>query len=93
MLTDFMQLNSWINYRRKRFWVLVLLVLYTFSGFVVAPWLLSRFGPELGADFTQRELSLGEISFNPWTLRLVGLSSLMIWFTVAATGRWIGFSG
>lgn len=29
---------------------------------------------------------------NPWTLRLLAISSLLIWFTVAATGRWIGFS-
>lgn len=26
------------------------------------------------------------------TCRLLGASSLMIWFTVAASGRWIGFS-
>ena len=32
-------------------------------------------------------------SVHPWTLRLVALASLMIWFSVAATGRWIGFSG
>ena len=25
--------------------------------------------------------------------KAVGVSSVMIWFTVAATGRWIGFSG
>jgi len=30
---------------------------------------------------------------NPWTLRLVASASLMIWFVVAASGRWIGFSG
>ena len=30
---------------------------------------------------------------NPWVLRSLAVSSLMIWFTVAATGRWIGFSG
>ena len=33
----------------------------------------------------------GEI--NPWLLKLMAVSSVMIWFTVAATGRWIGFSG
>ncbi len=32
-------------------------------------------------------------SMNPWLLRMVGISSMMIWFTVAAAGRWIGFSG
>lgn len=29
---------------------------------------------------------------NPWLLRLLAITSLLIWFTVAATGRWIGFS-
>ena len=27
------------------------------------------------------------------TTKLVGAASIMVWFTVAATGRWIGFSG
>lgn len=29
---------------------------------------------------------------NPWILRLIAITSMLIWFTVAATGRWIGFS-
>lgn len=29
----------------------------------------------------------------PWVIKLTAAASLMIWFTVAATGRWIGFSG
>jgi Family of unknown function (DUF6644) len=28
-----------------------------------------------------------------WTTRAVGITSLALWFTVAAAGRWIGFSG
>jgi len=32
-------------------------------------------------------------SINPRLLKLVAVASLMIWFSVAATGRWIGFSG
>ena len=31
-------------------------------------------------------------SVSPWALRLTAISSLLIWFTVAASGRWIGFS-
>jgi hypothetical protein len=31
-------------------------------------------------------------TINPWTLRLLALASITIWFTVAASGRWIGFS-
>lgn len=30
---------------------------------------------------------------NPWTLRLMALASMTIWFVVASSGRWIGFSG
>lgn len=29
---------------------------------------------------------------KPWVLKSVAGASLLIWFTVAATGRWIGFS-
>lgn len=30
---------------------------------------------------------------NPLTLKLMALASMTIWFVVAASGRWIGFSG
>ncbi len=44
--------------------------------------------------YVRRPLLAGNIDqMSPWVLRLVGLSSIMIWFTVAASGRWIGFSG
>lgn len=32
-------------------------------------------------------------SLSPLTRRMVAIASIMVWFTVAATGRWIGFSG
>ena len=31
-------------------------------------------------------------TINVWALRLLAISSIAIWFTVAASGRWIGFS-
>ena len=31
-------------------------------------------------------------TINPWTLKLIAVTSISIWFTVAASGRWIGFS-
>ena len=44
--------------------------------------------------FVRRPLLRGDVeNINPQLLRLVGIASLMIWFSVAATGRWIGFSG
>lgn len=30
---------------------------------------------------------------HPLALKSIAIASLLIWFTVAATGRWIGFSG
>lgn len=29
---------------------------------------------------------------NPWIVRGLAVTSMLVWFTVAATGRWIGFS-
>ena len=31
-------------------------------------------------------------SLQPWVVKLVAVSHLLIWFSVAASGRWIGFS-
>ncbi len=42
----------------------------------------------------RRPLLKGDIErLNPWVVRSVAVASTMTWFTVAATGRWIGFSG
>lgn len=38
-------------------------------------------------------LADGVENLNPWVIRAVAVASLMVWFTVAAAGRWIGFSG
>ena len=40
--------------------------------------------PLLGHDLSQ---------LNPVVTRLVAIASILVWFLVAATGRWIGFSG
>ena len=40
--------------------------------------------PLLRKDHTQ---------LNPMTLKLMALASIAIWFVVASSGRWIGFSG
>ncbi len=37
-------------------------------------------------------LRFDHATINPWALRGIAVSSLLIWFTVAASGRWIGFS-
>jgi hypothetical protein len=30
---------------------------------------------------------------NPIVVKMTAISSILVWFMVAATGRWIGFSG
>ena len=43
--------------------------------------------------FVRRPLLKHDLDqINPAVLKLMAISSAMIWFTVAATGRWIGFS-
>ena len=37
-------------------------------------------------------LRFAHASINPWALRALAVTSLVVWFTVAASGRWIGFS-
>ena len=44
--------------------------------------------------FVRRPLLAHDIeSINPAVLKLTAIASILVWFMVAATGRWIGFSG
>jgi hypothetical protein len=38
-------------------------------------------------------LAKGLDDVNPLVLKLTAVASVMVWFTVAALGRWIGYSG
>ena len=38
-------------------------------------------------------LARGVENLNPRTVKLIAVSSTLVWVTVAATGRWIGFAG
>lgn len=37
-------------------------------------------------------LRFDHAGLRPWVTRLIAVTSLTLWFTVAASGRWIGFS-
>ena len=65
-------------YYMQVFWVkmLALLAASCFMLFIKQPLLTSR----------------PHIEINPWSIRLLAITSILIWFTVAAAGRWIGFS-
>ena len=44
--------------------------------------------------FIRRPLLRRELDeINPTVIKLVAISSMLLWVTVAATGRWIGFAG
>jgi hypothetical protein len=38
-------------------------------------------------------LARGLENLNSTTVKLVAVSSILVWVTVAAAGRWIGFAG
>ena len=65
-------------YFMEVFWIkmLVLLAGSCFMLFIKQPFLTSRPHAEI----------------DPWMIRLLAITSMLTWFTVAATGRWIGFS-
>lgn len=63
------------------------LPVYWFKMLALAAGMLFHFGvrmPLLRHD-------IGKL--NPVVVRLVAIASILVWFMVAATGRWIGFSG
>ena len=44
--------------------------------------------------FVRKPLLAHDIDqLNPVVVKMVAIASIMVWFLVAATGRWIGFSG
>jgi hypothetical protein len=70
MFEDLGNPSSWYDYRRRRFWALALVLLYTLTGFFVAPWVLGKIAPDLARDYLGRDIAIGKIRVNPWSLRL-----------------------
>ncbi len=62
-------MRNWINYRRKRFWALMALVLYTLLGFFVAPRIIERSASATLAG-VERTLSLRQVKVNPFVLSM-----------------------
>jgi hypothetical protein len=58
------------NPRSKSFWALVLVVVYSLLGFLFVPWLIKDQLPSLARDTINRDASVAEVSFNPWSLEL-----------------------
>ena len=61
-------LEAWWSYRRKRFWLLVFLVLYTVVGFFLLPWIAKREVVALLEAQFGLPVSLEQVRTNPWAL-------------------------
>ena len=67
---EFFHLQVWFNYKRKRFWTLVLIFLYTLLGFFAVPAVIKSRLPEIINGKLNRDASMQKVEFNPWTLHL-----------------------
>ncbi|MEE4173428.1 MAG: DUF748 domain-containing protein [Xanthomonadales bacterium] len=62
-------LQPWLDYRRKRCWLLIALVTYTLLGFLVAPWAVERVLTGQ-MEAVGRSLTIEETRTNPYLLTL-----------------------
>ena len=69
--------TKWLNVRRKRFWAIVLVLLYTLLGFFVVPLVSKNIITGLVQDDLGRGVQVGKIEFNPYTFRL-GIQGLEV---------------
>lgn len=60
--------SVWFNARRKRFWAIVLVSLYTLVGFVLAPWWARAKLESVATEQLQRPVTLREFRMNPYVL-------------------------
>ncbi|MGM0430137.1 MAG: DUF748 domain-containing protein [Pseudomonadota bacterium] len=62
--------TKWASPRRIRFWVLVLVVLYTLLGFFALPWIIQYVAVNTAKNDFDRELTIESVQTNPYTLTL-----------------------
>ncbi|RUO34834.1 DUF748 domain-containing protein [Aliidiomarina soli] len=62
--------TKWASPRRVRFWLLVLLILYTLLGFFAVPWAVHYFATNTAEQDFDRELQIESVRANPFTLTL-----------------------
>jgi len=60
----------WLNPGRKRFWAILLVLLYTVFGFFLVPVLVNKLVVDTARENFGREASLEKVRFNPYTLNL-----------------------
>ncbi|MFO7982552.1 MAG: DUF748 domain-containing protein [Desulfuromonadales bacterium] len=62
--------ENWLNVRRIRFWLAAVAILYALVGFLVLPWVATDFAVNTVADDLGRDLRIGDVHTNPFTLNL-----------------------
>lgn len=62
--------KKWVSPRRIRFWLLVLIILYTLLGFFALPWIIQYVAVNTAKDDFERELRIESVHTNPYTLAL-----------------------
>lgn len=62
--------TGWGSPRRVRFWLLVLIILYTLLGFFALPWIIQYLAVNTAEKDFGRELRIEEVQANPFTLTL-----------------------
>ncbi|WP_341939049.1 DUF748 domain-containing protein [Marinimicrobium sp. C2-29] len=62
--------TQWLSPRRIRFWILLLILLYTLLGFFAVPWIVQYLAVNTAEEEFGRELRIGAVHANPYTLRL-----------------------
>ena len=62
--------TRWLNPRRKRFWAIVIVLLYTLLGFFAAPLIIKNTVVNLFKDDLGRVAQIGKVEVNPYVLSL-----------------------
>ena len=62
--------SKWLSPRRVRFWLLLILILYTLIGFFVLPRVVERIAKNTAEEDLGRELQIENVRTNPFTLTL-----------------------
>lgn len=60
--------TKWVSPRRIRFWLLVLVIVYTLVGFFALPWVIQSVAENTAKDELGRELRIESVQTNPYTL-------------------------
>ncbi|MFT4852217.1 MAG: hypothetical protein ACI9YR_000597 [Bacteroidia bacterium] len=64
-------LSNWINYRRKRFWLVISFLTYTLLGFFVLPMVVKEALIDLVDKRLNRQLLIERVDVNPFSFELV----------------------